>query len=256
LRFLQELKRLPLLPENALPEQRERYLRQVAAKLRRAAKVIDQFESSVHAAWTLVDDLLFRFRREGVVLKASRTGGEVRSAAAAVAEATSVLDTPSNLLKEAVVLWTLGLRVGTANRLARAGFCTLPELAALRPVSSLLAYAGIGRACVKEVEDLLLRRGYDPHQGAVPPLTFKREPRPAPPKKVMDWASLEGRIAETLQRLGGSASLTELLREPEHQGRSSATLRKGLLDLERTRRIYRTGIKRATRYHLASPEER
>jgi hypothetical protein len=87
------------------------------------------------------------------------------------------------------------------------------------------------------LDDLRAGRASSPPEPAVLP----------PRRKRPTLDSLATEVAETLDRLGGSASLTELLRKG--RGMSGSQVKRGLVALEEAGEIYRTGSRRSTRYH-------
>jgi hypothetical protein len=153
---------------------------------------------------------------------------------------------PSNLLPEALELWRSGFATRIANRLARAGLRTWEEVLAHRPVARLAAIDGLGSAVVWEVRRVLAAKGVE-DKGDPAYAEPSRRPALVPQRKRPTLDSLATEVAETLDRLGGSASLTELLRKG--RGMSGSQVKRGLVALEEAGEIYRTGSRRSTRYH-------
>jgi IclR helix-turn-helix domain len=161
---------------------------------------------------------------------------------------------PANLLPEAMELWGLGLSLRAANRLARAGFRTLLELLAFRPVSRLRSFEGLGAAVVAEVSLILRQRGHDPDENVELAMTLEKAAPPHRPRRkrqVVDWESIGASVKEALQTLGGSGTLTEIF---QSLGLPASRVKRGLRHLERQGAVRRTGIRRSTRYHLSAPE--
>lgn len=247
-RFVSIARNASLLNE-ATGKDREPLFRQLDGELRQAARLFDQLDRSLQSAWQIFEGLLERVQKASsgqLVLVPSRLpAGRSQDLIRRGLKADE--DVPPDLMPEGIELWRAGFRVGTANRLVRLGFRTPVEVAIFH--SSLPGLPGMGPATLAEIRRLVAElEDIAAAASPGPPITLRRRPR-RKRRATIDWAAVGQEVRESLERMGGSGTLTHLLEQTPF---SHSRIKRGLAMLEKAGVVTRSGVKRTTRYHLTS----
>ena len=249
-RFVSIARNAPLLNE-ATGKDREPLFRQLDDELRQAARLFDQLDRSLQSAWRIFEGLLERVQKANsgqLVLVPSRSpvGRSPKDRIRLGLKADE--DVPPNLMPEGLELWRAGFSVTTANRLVRLGFRTPVEVAIFH--SSLPGLPGMGPATLNEIRRLVTElEDIAAAASPVPRITLRRRPR-RKRRATIDWAAVGQEVRESLERMGGSGTLTNLLEQAP--GLPHSRIKRGLAVLEKAGVVTRSGVKRTTRYHLIS----
>jgi hypothetical protein len=237
-----------LLGEATATTDHERLVVQIEADLRQATSLFDHLDSSLQSAWRLFEGLLEHVEKTSsgrLVLTPSRRPG-VRSRKALVLLGLAGGEkAPSHLLAEGVDLWRSGFSVRTANRLAQFGFRSLVEVVVFH--SSLPRLAGMGPATLEEIRRVLEEIEAVPVPPPGPRITLQRRPGRRD-RVTIDWPAVGRQIQDSLESMGGSGTITSLLKHT--CGLSHSRIKRGLALLEKSGVVSRSGASRSTCYHL------
>jgi hypothetical protein len=236
-RFVSIARNVSLLNE-ATGKNREPLFRKLDDELRRAARLFDQLDSSLQSAWRVFEGLLERVKTASsgqLVLVPSRPP-VVRCQDLIRLGLKADEDVPPNLMPEGIELWRARFSVSTANRLVRLGFRTPVEVAIFH--SSLPGLPGMGPATLEEIRRLVSEL----EEIAVaaspgPQITLRRRPR-RKRRATIDWAAVGQEVRVSLERMGGSGTLTSLLEQTPY---SHSRIKRGLAVLEKAGVVTRSG---------------
>ncbi len=249
--FLSIARKVSLL-NAAIGEAREPLLRQLEEELRKAGRLFDQLDCSLQSAWRLFDGLLKDVEKAsaGQLSLVPTRPPVVRSHKDLMRLGLIAGDEePTHLDPDALELWRAGFSVSTANRLARLGFRTgievavfhvdLPGLPGMQPVTM-----GEVREVVAELEEIAFSESPKPR------INLRRRPRKQKKGAVIDWAGASGKVQESLEKMGGSGTLTDLLEQTP--GLPASRIKRAIATLEKEGVVTRSGVRRSTCYHLTS----
>ncbi len=231
-------------------EDREPLLSQLGGELRQAARHFDQLDHSLRSAWRLFEGLLEDVEKAGAGrLSLAPTRPPVLRSPQDLLRLglTAEDEEPSHLAPAALELWRSGFSVDTANRLARLGLRTAVEVAVFQ--ESLPGLPGVEPETVREIGGLMaeleeIARAASP----APRIKLHRRPREKKNGTPIDWPGVARKIRESLESLGGSGTLADLL--DQAPGVPASRIKRGILTLEKAGVVTRSGVKRSTRYHL------